>query len=135
MQNGGCHPLDGCKGPHPFGGAGFRYLAASTVDEATGKTIFPPYTVKRFDGVPVAFIGLTLKGTRKRIEPVGIDELGKAHPVWRAPKTVPKVAAGSFELGSESEKSIREKSIRLSATIVAPSLLARRISCSSLAAP
>jgi 5'-nucleotidase len=72
MQNGGCHPLDGCKGPHPFGGAGFRYLAASTVDEATGKTIFPPYTVKRFDGVPVAFIGLTLKGTLDNVAPNGL---------------------------------------------------------------
>ena len=29
MQNGGCHPVDGCQGPHPFTGATFRYLAAS----------------------------------------------------------------------------------------------------------
>ena len=28
MQNGGCHPEEGCKGPHPFAGAKFRYLAA-----------------------------------------------------------------------------------------------------------
>ena len=31
--------------------------------KATGKTLFPPYEIKTFDGVPVAFIGLTLKGT------------------------------------------------------------------------
>src|ERR1700744_3316029 len=36
MQNGGCHPLDGCQGPHPFAGAKFHYLAASTIDKATG---------------------------------------------------------------------------------------------------
>jgi 5'-nucleotidase len=32
MQNGGCHPIDNCQGPHPFAGAKFRYLAASTLD-------------------------------------------------------------------------------------------------------
>jgi 5'-nucleotidase len=69
MQNGGCHPREGCKGPHPFAGAKFRYLAASTIDTATGKTVFPPYEIRRFDGIPVAFIGLTLKGTPNLIAP------------------------------------------------------------------
>src|SRR3981189_357385 len=27
MQNGGCHPVDQCQGPHPFAGAKFRYLS------------------------------------------------------------------------------------------------------------
>src|SRR5882757_11217221 len=39
MQNGGCHPVDKCQGPHPFQGAKFHYLAASTVEKATGKTV------------------------------------------------------------------------------------------------
>ncbi len=69
MQNGGCHPLDKCQGPHPFTGAKFHYLAASTVETATGKTIFPPYEIRTFDGIPVAFIGLTLKGTAGIISP------------------------------------------------------------------
>ena len=43
MQNGGCHPIDGCQGPHPFPGAKFRYLAASTFEKATGKTVLPAY--------------------------------------------------------------------------------------------
>ena len=38
MQNGGCHPKDGCQGPHPFAGAKFRYLAASTIEKSTGKS-------------------------------------------------------------------------------------------------
>src|ERR1700716_3247949 len=41
MQNGGCHPTDNCRGPHPFLGARFHYLAASTIETASGKTIFP----------------------------------------------------------------------------------------------
>src|SRR5215475_2593437 len=36
MQNGGCHPADGCQGPHPFTGAKFQYLAASAIETATG---------------------------------------------------------------------------------------------------
>jgi 5'-nucleotidase len=69
MQNGGCHPVDTCQGPHPFAGAKFRYLAASTIDKASGKTVFPPYEIRSFDGIPVAFIGLTLKATPEIISP------------------------------------------------------------------
>src|SRR5512144_254160 len=53
MQNGGCHPVDKCLGPHPFEGAKFHYLAASTVVKDTGKTLFPPYEIRTFDGIPV----------------------------------------------------------------------------------
>ena len=70
MQNGGCHPVDKCQGPHPFLGAKFRYLAASTIERNTGKTIFPPYAIREFDGIAVAFIGLTLKATPDIISPV-----------------------------------------------------------------
>ena len=69
MQNGGCHKEDGCKGPHAFEGAKFHYLAASTVLKDSGKTLFPPYEIRTFDGIPVAFIGLTLKGTAEIISP------------------------------------------------------------------
>jgi len=69
MQNGGCHPVDKCQGPHPFEGAKFHYLAASTIDTPSGRTVFPPYEVQNFEGVPVAFIGLTLKGTAGIISP------------------------------------------------------------------
>ncbi len=69
-QHGGCFPEgeDTCKGaavgtPVPFEGAKFQYLAANVYDTATGKTIFPGYAVKTYNGVKVAFIGLTLKDT------------------------------------------------------------------------
>src|SRR5712675_3608908 len=75
MQNGGCHPTDGCQGPHPFLGAKFRYLAASTIEKNTGKTVFPPYAIRQFEGIPVAFIGMTLKGTPNLVSPVGVAGL------------------------------------------------------------
>jgi 5'-nucleotidase len=75
MQNGGCHPVDHCLGPHPFAGAKFHYLAASTVDKSTGKTVFPAYEIREFEGIPIAFIGLTLKGTATIVSPPGIAGL------------------------------------------------------------
>ena len=75
MQGGGCSPVDGCKGPQPFKGASYRYLAASTVIDASGKTLFPAYYVKRFQGIPVAFIGLTLKDTPTIVVPAGVAGL------------------------------------------------------------
>jgi len=68
MQTGGCHPVDGCKGPKPFAGAKFEYLAASTFRD-DGTTLFPPYSIREFDGVKVGFIGLTLEGTPDVITP------------------------------------------------------------------
>src|SRR6185295_10409336 len=56
-------------------GAKFRYLAASTVEKSSGKTVFPPYEIRAFDGIPVAFIGLTLRGTPNLVSPVGIAGL------------------------------------------------------------
>jgi 5'-nucleotidase len=75
MQNGGCHPQDGCKGPAPFTGAKFQYLAASTVDTRTGRTLLPAYSIKRYGGIPVAFIGLTLEATPSIVVPAGVAGL------------------------------------------------------------
>ena len=63
MQHGGPHPVDGDLDGDPFAGADFQFLAANVIDDATGKTIFPPYTIRDYQGVKVAFIGLTLEGT------------------------------------------------------------------------
>lgn len=75
MQNGGCHPKEGCKGPQPFKGAKFQYLAASTVDTRTGRTLLPAYSIKRYGGIPVAFVGLTLEGTPSIVVPAGVANL------------------------------------------------------------
>ena len=83
MQEGGCHPVDGCKGPAPFKGAAFQYLAASTYLE-NGDTLFPSYAIREFSGVKVGFIGLTLEGTPDVITPaarVGISFKDEAETV------------------------------------------------------
>src|SRR5882757_6450316 len=97
MQNGGCHPTDGCQGPHPFLGAKFRYLAASTIEKNTGKTVFPPYAIRQFEGIPVAFIGLTLKGTPNLVSPVSVAGLEFRDEADTVNALVPELKAQGIE--------------------------------------
>jgi 5'-nucleotidase len=97
MQDGGCHPLDKCQGPRPFPGAKFHYLAASTIEIATGKTIFPAYEVREFDGIPVAFIGLTLKGTPNIISPSSAAGLEFRDEAETVNALVPELKARGIE--------------------------------------
>ena len=97
MQNGGCHPVDNCQGPHPFAGATFHYLAASTFDKASGTTILPPYDIKTFDGIPIAFIGLTLKGTPSIVSPNGIAGLEFRDEAATVNALVPELKARGVE--------------------------------------
>src|ERR1700729_3445466 len=97
MQNGGCHPVDKCQGPHPFAGAKFHYLAASTFEKSTGKTIFPPYEIRTFEGIPVAFIGLTLKGTPNIVSPPGVAGLEFRDEADTVNALVPELKARGVE--------------------------------------
>src|SRR5438552_277030 len=97
MQNGGCHPKDGCQGPHPFTGAKFRYLAASTIEKGTGKSLFPAYEIREFDGIPVAFIGLTLKGTPLIVAPDGVASLEFRDEAETVNALIPELKARGVE--------------------------------------
>jgi 5'-nucleotidase len=81
----------------PAGGARFHYLAASTVEKSTGKTVFPPYEIKQFDGIPVAFIGLTLKGTPDIVSPVGVAGLEFKDEADTVNALVPELKAQGVE--------------------------------------
>ena len=99
MQNGGCHPKDGCQDQTPFGGAKFEFLSANvfldhkhdakltatsnkTKTEQPGKPdanpkaksspLLPAYTIKTIGGVKVGFIGMTLEGTPSIVTPTAV---------------------------------------------------------------
>ncbi|MFE5734046.1 bifunctional metallophosphatase/5'-nucleotidase [Streptomyces sp. NPDC056528] len=76
MQNGGCHPVEGCfeKG-RTFEGADFPYLAANVTNEKTGRPLLDPYFVWEKDGVRIGFIGVTLEGTANIVSAEGIKGL------------------------------------------------------------
>jgi 5'-nucleotidase len=75
MQEGGCHPTDGCLDGDGFLGADFQYLSANVTVDATGETLFPPYVVENYQGVRVAYIGMTLEGTPTIVTPSGVAGL------------------------------------------------------------
>ncbi|HLJ24999.1 MAG TPA: 5'-nucleotidase C-terminal domain-containing protein [Candidatus Acidoferrales bacterium] len=82
MQSGGCSTEDQntCQGaasgtPVPFEGAKFHYLAANVFDTAAHRTLFPAYAIKNYEGVRVAFIGLTLRETPTIVTPSGVAGL------------------------------------------------------------
>jgi len=86
LQDGGCRLANGqpdpnsCRGlgsraPGTFDGARFKWLSANVIETATGRTLLPPYGIKSFNGVKVAFIGMTLKGTPGIVTPTGVAGL------------------------------------------------------------
>ena len=56
IQNGGCHPVDGCTAlrtrsadgstTNVYPGADFQYLSANVIVNATGETLFPAYAIE-----------------------------------------------------------------------------------------
>jgi len=109
LQNGGCKITGGvpdpnsCKGlgssaPGMFDGAKFKWLSANVVENATGRTLLPAYGIKTFNGVRVAFIGMTLKGTPGIVTPTGVAGLTFKDEAATVNGLVPRLKA----LGAEA---------------------------------
>lgn len=92
MQNGGCHPVDGCLDGDDFAGADFQFLAANVVRQ-NGKTLLPAYKIRSFEGAKVAFIGLTLEGTPLIVTPSGIAGLSFKDEAETINALVPEIKA------------------------------------------
>lgn len=96
LQNGGCHPTDGCLDGDGFEGASFPFLAANVRTE-TGETLFASTFVEEYDGVKVGFIGLTLSGTPAIVSPEGIKGLSFDDEVETINAVVPKLQEQGVE--------------------------------------
>ncbi len=74
MQEGGCHPVDGCYFPdEPYAGADFPWLAANVVNSDGSGTLLPGTWVKEIAGTKVGFIGMTLEATPTIVNPAGVS--------------------------------------------------------------
>jgi len=97
MQNGGCHPVDGCYFPDaPYAGADFQWLAANVVNDA-GDRPLPPYWIERFNNVDVAFIGMTLEATDTLVAAAGIQGWDFLDEAETANALVPELQAQGVE--------------------------------------
>lgn len=108
LQNGGCkmngstQDPNSCKGatvgtPVPFEGAKFKWLSANVIATATGKTLLPAYGIKTFNGVKVAFIGMTLKATPTIVTPTGVAGLEFRDEAQTVNALVPELRAQGIE--------------------------------------
>ena len=97
MQNGGCHPTDGCQDGDGFGGADFQYLSANVFFEGTDETVFPAYQIEQVDSVKIGFIGLTLEGTPSIVTPAGVAGLEFRDEVETINALVPQLQAQQVE--------------------------------------
>jgi 5'-nucleotidase len=97
MQEGGCHPVDGCMDGDDFAGANFQFLAANVIWENNGKTVFPAYKVRSFAGAKVAFIGMTLEGTPSIVTPSGIAGLQFLDEVETVNALIPEIRKKGVE--------------------------------------
>ena len=108
LQNGGCKVTGGvtdpnsCKGatvgtPVPFEGAKFKWLSANVIATSTGKPLLPAYGIKTFNGVKVAFIGMTLKATPTIVTPTGVAGLEFRDEAQTVNALIPELRAQGIE--------------------------------------
>jgi 5'-nucleotidase len=108
LQSGGCKLTNGlpdpnsCKGlgsgaPGTFDGAKFKWLSANVFETATGRTLLPAYGIKSFNGVKVAFIGMTLKDTPRVVTPTGVAGLEFRDEADTVNALVPRLRAQGIE--------------------------------------
>ncbi len=86
-----------CQGREPFKGANFTFLAANVIDNLTGKTLFAPYGIKEFEGVKVAFIGMTLADTPSIVRPGGAVGLTFKDELETVQRLVPELKQQGIE--------------------------------------
>jgi 5'-nucleotidase len=98
LQRGGCHPQRGCRFARRFEGAHFRFLAANVVRNADQQTLFPAYEIVQFEDVKVAFIGLTLQGTRFMVNSRGIEGWSFRDEAETVNGLVPRIRAAGAQV-------------------------------------
>lgn len=97
IQNGGCHPVDGCADGTPYEGADFQYLSANAFVTETGEPLLAPYAIHRVQGVRVGFIGMTLEGTADIVSQQGVAGLEFADEVQTANRYAAELQAQGVE--------------------------------------
>ena len=94
IEDGGCHPVDGCQFHDPYPGADFPFLASNITFESSGLPATLPFTVKTVNGMPIGIIGATLKDLPTIVSAEGIRGLAfgdEATAINKASATLQKL--------------------------------------------
>jgi 5'-nucleotidase len=97
IQQGGCHPVDGCADGTPFLGADFQYLSANAFVTETGQPLLAPYAIEDVRGVKVGFLGMTLEGSADIVSRQGVAGLDFADEVETANRYAAELQARGVE--------------------------------------
>jgi len=97
LQYGGCHPVDGCQDGDPFEGADFDYLGANVIEVASGETLLPSWSERRFGAARIGVIGLTLEGTPSVTTAAGVQGLTFLDEAETINALVPEIQAEGIE--------------------------------------
>lgn len=97
MQEGGCHPIDGCLDGDDFAGADFRFLAANVKWAKNGKTVFPAYKQFSFSGARIAVVGVVTRTTPTIVTPSGVAGLVFEDEAVAVNALVPELRAKGIE--------------------------------------
>ncbi|PPK94185.1 5'-nucleotidase [Kineococcus xinjiangensis] len=97
IQNGGCHPVDGCADGTPYEGADFQYLSANAFVTETGEPLLAPYAIHKVQGVKIGFIGMTLEGTKDIVSQEGVAGLDFADEAETANRYVRELQSQGVE--------------------------------------
>ena len=98
MQNGGCHPADGCGLGDTFQGASFEFLAANVTDRTTGELILPAYALRVVGDLTVAIVGMTLEDTPAQTLPSAVTDLVFADEVDTMNALVPELQVAGADV-------------------------------------
>ncbi|MDH2426947.1 bifunctional metallophosphatase/5'-nucleotidase [Sphaerisporangium sp. TRM90804] len=81
IQDGGCHPTDGCSPAGRWKGAKYEYVGANVLKEKNDRFALPPTSIQKVNGVKVGFIGLVTQTTPTIVSSAGIEGLRFAEEV------------------------------------------------------
>ena len=115
----------------PYKGARYPMVSANVIDEVTNRPLLAPYSIKRVQGVPIAFVGAVLEATPTIVTPTGVAGLKFLDEADAANSYVPEIKAQGVHAivllihqgGSQSSYTTSTNTALTNSALNAPDLL------------
>jgi len=77
--------------------AKFQWLAANVIEREGRRALLPPYAIREYGGIPVAFVGAVLRSTPQIVPPAGVRGLQFRDEAASVNALVPELRAKGVE--------------------------------------